>query len=58
MLGVSIEYSIHPTNRVYHALTPQPRSFLRELPTLGETMTPLNELVIFIELLIYVSIAV
>jgi len=35
MLGVIIEYSIHPTNRVYHALTPQPRSFLRELPTLG-----------------------
>ena len=35
VLGVIIEYSIHPTNRVYHALTPQPRSFLRELPTLG-----------------------
>ena len=35
VLGVFIEYSIHPTNRVYHTLTPQPRSFLRELPTLG-----------------------
>ena len=30
-----IEYLVHPTNKVYHVLTPQPRSFLRELPTLG-----------------------
>jgi len=30
-----IEYLVHPTNKVYHDLTPQPRSFLRELPTLG-----------------------
>jgi len=37
MLGVIIEYSIHPTNRVYHALTPQPRSFLRELPYSRQT---------------------
>lgn len=35
MLGVIIEYFVHPTNKVYHLLTPQPRSFLRELPTLG-----------------------
>ena len=30
-----IEYFVHPTNKVYHVLTPQPRSFLRDLPTLG-----------------------
>ena len=35
VLGVIIEYFVHPTNKVYHLLTPQPRSFLRELPTLG-----------------------
>ena len=35
VLGVIIEYFVHPTNKVYHFLTPQPRSFLRELPTLG-----------------------
>ena len=36
-IGLGVFYWIlyHPTNRVYHALTPQPRSFLRELPTLG-----------------------
>jgi hypothetical protein len=38
LLGVIIEYSIHPTNRVYHALTPQPRSFLRELPYSQQTI--------------------
>ena len=32
---ISIEYLVHPTNKVYHVLTPQPRSFLRDLPTLG-----------------------
>jgi hypothetical protein len=32
VLGVFIEYFIHPTNKVYHGLTPQPRSFLRDLP--------------------------
>jgi len=29
---VTIEHFIHPTNKVYHVLTPQPRSFLRDLP--------------------------
>ena len=32
VLGVFIEYFVHPTNKVYHGLTPQPRSFLRDLP--------------------------
>jgi len=34
VLGVFIEYFVHPTNKVYHDSSPQPRSFLRELPTL------------------------
>jgi len=37
VLGVFIEYFVRPTNKVYHDLTPQPRSFYRELTNSRQT---------------------